>query len=225
MEGLTSLASLPQYISSVLSYHVLHGISSQSGSPILQALTRSYGRNTDLTSSARLARVGCSAAMMRRVVLSGMNSAAVSDISSCLMVVFALSFQCRGAMVSQVRPKDVTKAEDGVTVVILHQKGKYVAHPLRLQYIRVAGWSPVNPVALFDKEVRIRRAESVFFDLTSTTSLGSSSLSDAMEHTRALCCHEVPTACHVTAHSPCTGSYNDLRSLGFPKDYIMRKLD
>lgn len=40
-----------------------------------------------------------------------------------------------------------------------------------------------------------------------------------------LYCYEVLAAFHVTWYSPRISGYNDLRYLGFKKEYVMRRLD
>ena len=83
MEGRISDTSLPQYISAVRRFHILHGVPSPTNSPLVKYMMTAYTRGYQAHVKTRLQRIGCSATDMRSVLQLGMKKDDSRDVFAC----------------------------------------------------------------------------------------------------------------------------------------------
>ena len=83
MEGRISDTSLPQYISAVRRFHILHGVPSPTNSPLVKYMMNAYARRYQAHAETRLQRIGFSATDMRSLLQFGMKKADSRDVVVC----------------------------------------------------------------------------------------------------------------------------------------------
>lgn len=212
IEGKVSPESLPQYLSAVSRYHELHHLPSPTKSPLVSALQKAYRRAFDDASPSSAIRVGCPASVMRRIVTLGFHTSDAYDMACCAITIFAFVFQVRSVSVQHLRRQHVSVDSTGIRATIYRRKGKSIRRPLLLLYGNNPSWQRANPVSL------LYRWTAEHYD--SHIPLG-----EALHRALILTGQTAPEGCFYSAHSPRIGGYNELLSLQFPKEWIMRRLD
>lgn len=216
LEAKISAESLPQYISAVSRYHVLHSLRSPTQSPLVTALVRAYARRFNDSTPQTPLRIGCPATVVRSIVEYGIRASSTCDLACCSAVVIAFIFQVRAVSMAHLTADHMTINDQGLTVSFLRRKGKSLRRPLILRYARSPSWGPDNPISLITKWLAtVSGSEPAF----------SVSLTDALQRALILTSTQPPEGCIYSAHSLRIGGYNELSVLQFSKEFMMRRLD
>ena len=217
LEGKISAESLPQYLSGVSQYHELHHLDSPTKTPMVRALVRAYRRHMDIVRGEPVStRIGCPAHLMRQIVFFGCSTQDQGILACCAMVVMAFVFQVRAVSMHHVSRKDMCFNDGQLEIAFYRRKGKSIRRPHILRYHAADDWaSAVNPMRLFQLWYANKPPDAKF----------DVSLPDSLQRALTLVRGVAPDGCHYSGHSPRIGGYNELSVLGFPKEWIMRRLD
>lgn len=224
LEGRVGGTSLPQYVSAVSRYHVLHNLPSPTTTPLVRALMTAYARQDDATRKEKADRVGISAALARRILAFGLASTVVEEVGACAAVLAAFVFQVRSVTLAAVETGDWTWTDSGVTVLFRRRKkrGGERRRPLLLSYPSSDAWEPGSgPLDLFRRWTSLRPRNTLLFPLAD----GASSLSLALTRVLGLLQVVAPVGCFYESHSPRIGGFNELLCLQFSREWIMQRLD
>lgn len=225
LENRVGGTSLPQYISAVSRYHILHNLPSPTLTPLVRALVTAYARHDSEEATGHESRIGLSAPLAKMVLEYGLKTSAVDAVCAATMVVFSFLYQVRGVTVEAVRPDNLFWTDDGLEVLFVRRKGTGTAsrrRPLRLRVPHSAAWDEsTSPLSLIRKWVRLRPDRPLLFQ----ASTGSPSLSAAVDMVVAHVNIQAPDDCYFGSHSARIGGFNELLSLGFSRLWIMQRLD
>jgi hypothetical protein len=129
LEGRVSAASLPQYLSAVSLYHELAGVESPTKTALVRSLVQAYSRAFDLGAVAHPTRVGLPAAVMRRILVLGLETPVPTLVRDAPFVLFMFLFGCRASTAVSVRGSDLEVTDARLTAVLVHRKGKRTQDP------------------------------------------------------------------------------------------------
>ena len=226
LEGRISDTSLPQYISAVSRFHVLHGMPSPTSTPLIKSLMKPYARKYQAHAENKLQRIGCSAEVMRAILSAGMAASDPDDIASCAASIFSFIFHCRSVSVSFTGQADIRIDDDGIRATLFRRKGKSRLRPLTLSYPKhPQSEGDLTPWALLKRWELLRPSAECFFGTTASAKPNDVSLHRLLLQALRLALCTALDECFYSGHSPRIGSYNELALLNFPREFIMRRLD
>jgi integrase len=227
LEGSVSAASLPQYLSAVSRYHELAGVASPTKTTLVRSLVQAYSRAFDLGAVARPTRVGLSAAVMRRILVLGLQTPVPALVRDAALVMFMFLFGCRASTAVSVRGSDLDVTDARMTAVLVHRKGKRTQDPLVLDYDRnpAVGFAS-SPLALLRRWTSMRPTSDVFFALAEEEDLCATTATHAIAALMSALPPSVvvPTGCTYSSHSARIGAYNEWLALSFPTPWIMHRM-
>lgn len=141
------------------------------------------------------------------------------------MVTFAFIFQVRSVTAEAVQLQDLVWTEEGLEVHLTRRKGvaaSYKRRPLFSRMLSSPSWTTHrSPIYLIRRWASLRPELPLFFQ----QSTSPPSLAIAMDLSARAVGLTAPPNCYFGSHSPSIGGFNELLCLGFPRLWVMQRLD
>jgi integrase len=226
LEGRVSAVSLPQYLSAVSRYHELAGVESPTKTALVRSLVQAYSRAFDASAVTRPMRVGLPAAVMRQILVLGLETPVPTLVRDAALMLFLFLFGCRASTTVSMRRSDLEVNDARATAVLVHRKGKRTQDPLVLEYDRNPAVPFGNsPLALLRRWASMRPTSDAFFALAEEVDLSATAATYAVAALMSALPPSVstPTGCTYSSHSARIGAYNEWLALSFPTPWIMHR--
>jgi hypothetical protein len=156
-------------------------VASPSNLALVRSLVQAYSRAFDLGAVAGQKRVGLPAAVMRRILVLGLETPVPTLVRVAALVLFMFLVGCRASTAVSVPGSDHEVTDARMLAVLVHRKGKRTPDPLVLEYDRnraVAFAS--SPLVLLRRWSSMSPTSDEFFALAEEEDLSATTATQAV---------------------------------------------
>lgn len=154
------MSPLPQYISAVSRYHVLHNLPSPTLAPFVRALTTAYAGYDSEYGTSKESRIDFPASLVYWVLEHGLRDNDPNDLCSSSTVMFAFFFQVRDVTVEAVQLRHLTCTEYALEVLFHHRKGSVATSRRRRPLLFSPAWDASKSLLTTQSEVDNHSAQT-----------------------------------------------------------------